>query len=293
MAIFIPRLSAPEKTDKHYLHTSAGGVNECVHIKNGSVLPNCVGYAWGRWCELLGKEPKLSKANAEVWYRKEDGYERGQTPKLGAVICWSKGVVGVGKDGAGHVAIVEQIKADGTIVTSNSAWESLGGTRWYKKTLKPPYIMKGYDFQGFIYLPMKFDAPQVVFRVYADGRWLEEVSGGECAGLMGKAISGIQVRISTGNKVTIRSHISGRGELNWLSAVSKWDDTSNGYSGWKGKDTDCIAMKAEGHQLRYRVHILDGDWLPWVKGYSILDYQNGFAGVYGKPIDAVQIDVVK
>ncbi len=291
MANFIPRLKAPEKTDKHYLHTSAGGVNECVHIKNGSVLPNCVGYAWGRWYELLGKEPKLSKSNAEVWFRKEDGYERGLVPKLGAVICWGKGVVGVGKDGAGHVAIVEQTNADGSIVTSNSGY---GGSRWYKKTIKPPYTLKGYDFQGFIYLPMEFDAPQVIYRVYADGKWQEEVSGdGSCAGLVGKEISGIQVRLSTCNKVTIRSHISGRGELNWLSAVSKWDDTSEGYSGWKGKPTDCIALKAEGHQLRYRVHIKDGDWLPWVTGYSILDYHNGFAGVYGKLIDAVQITVVE
>lgn len=293
MAIFIPRLSAPEKTDKHWLHTSTGGVNKCIHIKNGSVLPNCVGYAWGRWYELLGKTPNLSKSNAEVWYRKEDGYERGQVPRLGAVICWSKGEVGNGKDGAGHVAIVEQIKADGTIVTSNSAWNKLGGTWWYKKTLKPPYIMKGYDLQGFIYLPIAFDQPQVIYRAYTGGRWLEEVSGIECAGKAGDAISGLQVRISTGEKVTIRSHICGKAEWNWLTPVCKWDDTSNGYSGWKGRPIDCIAMKAESSKLRYRVHILDGDWMPWVTGYSISDYQNGFAGVYGKQIDAVQIEVVE
>lgn len=154
MAFYHPRLTAPGKQDKHWLHTSAGGVNRCIEIKNGSVLPNCTGYAWGRWYELLGKSHKLSRSNAEVWYRKEDGYQRGQVPRLGAVACWGKGVIGVGKDGAGHVAIVEQIKADGSIVTSNSAY---GGSRFYKKTLKPPYVMKGYDFLGFIYLPMEFD----------------------------------------------------------------------------------------------------------------------------------------
>lgn len=292
MAKFTPRLSAPDKTDRHWLRPSAGGVNQCVHIKNGSVLPNCVGYAWGRWYELLGKSPNLSKANAEVWYRKEDGYERGQLPKLGAVICWSKGEVGNGKDGAGHVAIVEKIKADGTIVTSNSAWNKLGGTRFYKKTLKPPYIMKGYDFQGFIYLPMEFDTPQVTYRVYAGGKWQDEATGMECAGKAGEAISGLQVRLSDGSKVTVRSHICGKGKLNWLAPVAAWDDSSDGYSGWKGKPTDCIAMKSEGHSIRYRVHILGGDWLPWVTGYSTLDYHNGFAGVYGKQIDAVQIQVM-
>lgn len=293
MAYFIPRLSEPEKTDKHWLRPGSGGVNKCIHIKNGSVLPNCVGYAWGRWYELLGKAPKLSRKNAEVWWCKEDGYERGQEPKLGAVICWSKGIVGVGQDGAGHVAIVEQIKADGTIVTSNSAWTKLGGTWWYKKTLKPPYKMKGYDFQGFVYLPMEFDTPQAVYRVYAGGAWLEEASGGACAGKAGAAISGLQVRLSDGSKVTVRSHIKGRAKWNWLTPVTKWDDTSQGYSGWKGRDTDCIAVRPEGHQLRYRVHLLDGDWLPWVTGYDISDYNNGLAGVYGKPIDAVQIEVVE
>ena len=289
MAVFIPRLKAPDKTDRHWLRPSAGGVNKCVHIKNGSVLPNCVGYAWGRWYELLGKAPKLSRSNAEVWWRKEDGYERGQVPRLGAVICWSKGVVGVGKDGAGHVAIVEQIKPDGTIVTSNSAD---GGSRWYKKTIKPPYNFGKFDFQGFIYLPVEF-AEEVTYRVWTGWRWLREVRGLEdYAGVFGKPISGLQVKLSSGKTVTIRSHICGKAEGDWLAPVTRWDNTSDGYSGWKGKSTDCIAVAAEGCQLRYRVHIKDG-WLPWVTGYDITDFDHGFAGVYGCPIDAVQITVVE
>ena len=154
MANYIARTKAPDQRDKHWLHYKSGGVNKCVVIKNGSVLPNCVGYAWGRWYELLGEEPLLSRSNAEVWWRKDDGYKRGQVPKLGAVCCWSKGEVGVGKDGAGHVAIVEEIKDDGSIVTSNSAY---GGSRFYKKTIKPPYNFGKFQFQGFIYLPMEFE----------------------------------------------------------------------------------------------------------------------------------------
>lgn len=155
MATYKPRLTAPSATDKNYMHTSAGGHNSCIHIKNGSVLPNCVGYAWGRWRELLGAKPALSRSNAENWWgNTKDGYERGSVPKLGAVVCWRKGKVGVASDGAGHVAIVEEIKPDGSIVTSNSAY---GSTRFYKKTIKPPYNFGKYVFQGFIYLPMEFD----------------------------------------------------------------------------------------------------------------------------------------
>ena len=100
----------------------------------------------------MGKYHKLSRGNAENWYLNTgDGYERGQTPRLGAVICWRKGQALNGKDGAGHVAIVEEIYDDGSILTSNSAY---GGTRFYMKKIKPPYSLGGtYTFQGFIYNP--------------------------------------------------------------------------------------------------------------------------------------------
>jgi len=155
MAKYTARTTAPSTSDKNYKHTSAGGYNYCILVSGGSVLPNCVGYAWGRWRELLGKYHELSRNNAESWYLKNDGYKRGQTPKLGAVACWRKGVAGVESDGAGHVAIVEKIYSDGTILTSNSAWN---GSRFYMKEIKPPYSLGGsYVFQGFIYLPISFD----------------------------------------------------------------------------------------------------------------------------------------
>lgn len=143
------------------------------------------------------------------------------------------------------------------------------------------------------------EKPQAIYQAYAGGRWLPEVTGyndvddNGYAGVFGRAISGLQVRLSNGKTVTVQSHIYGRARDNWLPPVTKWDNTGNGYSGVKGKDIDCVAMEAEGHQLRYRVHIMGGKWLPWVTGCDINDYANGLAGVYGKPIDAVQIDVVK
>lgn len=148
---FTPRKTAPSTSSKYWKHTSAGGVNECIKISGGSCIPNCVGYAWGRFYEILGKKPKLAKTNAETWYlNTADGYQRGKTPRLGAVICWAKGKAGNAADGAGHVAIVEEIYSDGSILTSNSAYK---GTRFYMKKLKKGYAMPGYTFQGFIYNP--------------------------------------------------------------------------------------------------------------------------------------------
>lgn len=127
-------------------------------VLDGNILTGqCVGYAWGRWREILGKNHNLSLNNAENWWgNTADGYKRGQTPKLGAVICWRKGKAGVASDGAGHVAIVEQIKSNGDIVTSESVY---GGARFRTKTYTKAsgYALASHVFQGFIYLPVTFE----------------------------------------------------------------------------------------------------------------------------------------
>lgn len=144
---FIKRITAPSRDNTYFYKNN-------IFYKCGYGMPNCTCYAWGRFYELTNTYPKLSTRNAENWYVASDGYQRGKTPKLGAIACWSKGIVGNGKDGAGHVAVVEEITSDGSIVTSNSGYKS---TNFYMKTIKPPYNLTGYNFQGFIYLPIEFE----------------------------------------------------------------------------------------------------------------------------------------
>ena len=147
---FKPRLSAPSRDNKYY----NSNMNPFVPagygmFQNGG---NCTCYAYGRFMEEAEMSScNLSTANAENWYLKtSDGYNRGQVPKLGAVICWE----GVGAK-AGHVAIVEKIESDGTITTSNSGWRS---SLFYLSRIKLPYnIGSSYIFQGFIYNPTEFD----------------------------------------------------------------------------------------------------------------------------------------
>lgn len=150
---FKPRLTAPSEDNKYYIKTTYDGLNPCLLInsKTGSVLPNCVGYAYGRFMEETGAiKCYLSRGNAENWYGYNDGYQRGQEPKLGAVICWRKGQTGNESDGAGHVGVVEAIDGD-TVTISMSAY---GGKRWYiKKFTKGYYNYAGLTFQGFIYNP--------------------------------------------------------------------------------------------------------------------------------------------
>ncbi len=152
---FESRLTAPALGDSNWVTTSRGGTSRCISVSSsGSTLPNCVGYAWGRWTEILGETHDLSNRNAELWWGNTgDGYERGQTPRVGAVVCWSKGAVGNGSDGAGHVAIVEEVYEDGSILISESAYS---GANFYTNILSKGYNMSGYSFQGFIYLPIEF-----------------------------------------------------------------------------------------------------------------------------------------
>ena len=141
---YVPRLTAPSTTNKYYIHTSNGGYNSCIEIdkSTGSCLPNCVGYAWGRAYEILGKKPKLSLGNADKWwsYNKNGGYYKyGSTPKLGAVMCW----------GGQHVAVVEKI--EGNYITISES--SYGGARFntVRRTISA-MESRTSDFQGYIYI---------------------------------------------------------------------------------------------------------------------------------------------
>ena len=165
MSKFTARTTAPSRSDKRYINYNKGGYNTCISInqQTGYVLPNCVGYAQGRLLEIRGESKvnwKLPACNAEDWYdtAKAQGLEVGQTPKLGAVVCWRAGSTHNGADGAGHVAIVEEVKSNRDIIVSQSAY---GGQEFYLTTLTRA---SGYMYAasrplvGFIYCGIDFEA---------------------------------------------------------------------------------------------------------------------------------------
>ena len=147
---FIKRVTAPDDKNLNYIKTTYGGYNKCILINslNGQVIPNCVGYAWGRFIEEQGlKDCDLSRGDAKNWYPHSDKYKRGNTPKLGAVICWTNSK-------KGHVAIVEEIYSDKSILISESGYDA-----YYFKTeiLKYPYKKGSNTLQGFIYPDVDFE----------------------------------------------------------------------------------------------------------------------------------------
>lgn len=149
--MFNPRLIMPDSNNKYYISTANGGYNPCLVKPDGSTLmfSNCVFYAWGRGCEILGgKTCNLCMGNAGTWYAYNDGYKRGKTPKVGSIIVWSK------DGGAGHVAVVEKVISPSCIVTSESGWGCAKAfwTQTRYNTNNNWGQANGYHFLGFIYL---------------------------------------------------------------------------------------------------------------------------------------------
>lgn len=118
-----------------------------------------------------------------------------------------------------------------------------------------------------------------------DEKWYPDVINNcaDYAGVYGIAMDGIQI-----DNLKYRVKVNGI----WLPEVTGRND----YGGILGKPITDIAISGN---VKYRVHIkeqrdlnnniiVNGKWLPFVDGYDINDYNNGYAG-NGNIIDAFQI----
>ena len=122
--LFVPILQRPTENDPYFLAKSDGGLNPCIPHPAGSTLylNNCVFFAVGAYAKHFGVW--LPSRNAEDLYAAASalGLPVSQMPQTGALAVWAKGKTLNGSDGAGHVASVEQVNADGSIVTAESGW---------------------------------------------------------------------------------------------------------------------------------------------------------------------------
>lgn len=160
---FVPRLTRPTAGNKYYIRKASGGYSSAVQgspkDSQCDVLHNCVGYANGRFNEIIGagKESYALVCNAEqfVTRAKALGLTVSQTPRLGAIAVWQAGATLNGSDGAGHVAVVEVINSATEIVTSESGYNAKNAfwTQTRKKGIGNWGQGSNYKFLGFIYNP--------------------------------------------------------------------------------------------------------------------------------------------
>lgn len=185
---FIPRLSASKCGEITKAITDLTYFRYAYPYKRFNYpLPNCATYAYGRsmeiaiengarWTSIKHYENpywftgECTYGNAEAWMQQAE-WETGRTPRLGAIACWDGSKLKKG----GHVAIVEQIGKDGTVILSNSDY---GGKTFYIQIAKPdvgvitPYV--GEKFLGYIYNP-NIKSPEKSIEEVAqeviDGKW--------------------------------------------------------------------------------------------------------------------------
>ena len=167
--VYHPRLTAPNKGNPYYNKPPLGyntaiignkpkGSDKSVRTGEDklNVLPNCVGYAYGRFNEIVGKGRMayLSPVNAEDFMKYKGSCQSGRSPRLGSCMVWSD------TQGPGHVAIVEQINSNGSIVTSESEWNGSAFKKYTRKRGVDGNWIEGcgwiegrrprYSFLGFI-----------------------------------------------------------------------------------------------------------------------------------------------
>ena len=162
MPTYTPRLSSTGMAGSNYWYN-----NNYNPFYPTYGLPNCTCYAWGRMYEFQGFRPSgLYTGDAGTWWNNA-AYQHGSVPKLGACICFSGGPY----SGRGHVAIVEKIYSDGSILFSNSGYtrdpQYISSLYFYLRCASPADNFQtglhgyagyaGYTFQGFLYSPIDFD----------------------------------------------------------------------------------------------------------------------------------------
>ena len=109
-------------------------------------MANCVGYAAGRFNEIINRGGFIYwqyAPNPDQWIptAKQYGLRTGTNPELGAVAVWRH-----------HVAIVEEIHADGSITASESGY-GCASPFWTTLRARGNGNWGAEGFLGFIYQP--------------------------------------------------------------------------------------------------------------------------------------------
>lgn len=79
----------------------------------------------------------------------------------------------------------------------------------------------------------------------------------------------------------------------WWGEIKNYENsTGNGYAGVNNYPISGIVAKASKGALRFRVHLSGGRWLGWIEDYNINDWNKGVAGIKGRSIDAIQMELV-
>ena len=131
----------------------------------------------------------------------------------------------------------------------------------------------------------------VIYQVWEDvkARWLPNVvNDSDYAGNFKNAICCIKANLTRGN-IYYKVHVKGTktNRARWLPEVKNRED----YAGNYNQPIDAVAFRTDtGKTLYYAAHEKSsGRWLPIVSGYDVNNSINGYAGNFGREIDAIKV----
>lgn len=151
---------------------------------------------------------------------------------------------------------------------------------------------------GFLNLQKKTEShaqkAEVIYSAhdYRKKKWLNNITGitGKgvmaYAGNMGNEIDAVKVRLTQGD-VYYKVHTKGT-----LLKKGKWSpEVKNGsaYAGNIGAPIDGIMIRSDSQKIHYMAHTKNGKWLNDITGYSENDSRYGYAGIFGREIDAIKV----
>ena len=132
--------------------------------------------------------------------------------------------------------------------------------------------------------------------------WLSEVANYNTnnangySGALGHPMLGFRAKTkgdaATAGYLKYRAHKKGHYWFGWRTDYNK-DNSGDTFAGTCKSEIDGLQFcidGVKGRHVKYRVHTKEDGWLAWVTDYG--DGPNGFAGVYGHAIDAVQIEII-
>jgi hypothetical protein len=149
--------------------------------------------------------------------------------------------------------------------------------------------------------------PSIYTQGVANGKWLNVIKDGSTySGILGKKLVALAAKVTKGT-IQYSVHLK---DGCWLGNVTGFNhnDYINGYAGSgdpapNGKAIDAVKMyyktpsdvvkKYGYYRVAYRVHLLGGGWLDWQYDTETTNGQDGYAGIFGKTIDAIQVKLVK
>lgn len=299
-----------------------GKYKKIIDLYN-SVRPLPRGYAvkyWDEWCdttvsaagikagctELIGRECGVEEhvkifKQLGIWI--EDGTIR---PQAGDIIVfnWDQGYQ-PNNGYSDHIGIVEEVTGNTiAIIEGNSAacsvarrWEPVGWG-FIRGYARPKYGAEGAgkperkpvrDIAEEVIRGDWGNGPERRERLVAAGYNVEAVQK-----IVNEILGGTEPEAEAEEAKTEEAKTE-EGEVKFYYAVRAegtgiLDEVCNleDFAGVQGRAITDVAIKANIGEVKYRVHILGGGWLPWVYGCDWNDSENGYAG-NGQRIDAIQV----